>query len=633
MAHDSFISYAKDDIITARAIRQFLVEEGIRCWMAPDDITPGKEYGAALADAITTSRALILVFSAHANQSRHVPREVEQAVDRGIPIIPFRIADVPPAASLKHFLSGVQWLEASQSPLERHLATLAAAIRELLATKGEVRREPVPVKTEEPPLRFALLYKRHAQPDEEVLRWLEQELSGRGHQVFVDRHMPLGVEWAREVERELAGADAAVVLLSAASVQSEVLPGEVRIAQEAAQKRGGKPRLLPVRLNFEGDMPPELWGALGRLQYFLWREPDDNPRLVGELLHALRMPSAEPLKQSPPTGVLPLNSEVYVERPTDQELLAAIRRRDSVIRIRGARQVGKTSLLARGLHQARSAGTRVVTTDFQKLNASDLESVTTFFRTLGGWVADELGLDIAPEKTWNPQRGPSRNFEQFVCKEIMGRIPGPLVWAMDEADRLFPYPYASEVFGLLRSWHNARATEPTLPWCRLTLAIAYATEAHLFIEDMNQSPFNIGTALTLEDFTPEQVAELNRRYGSPLRTESDLKRYHELVGGHPFLANRGLYEIVERRLDLAAFEAQALRDDGLFDEHLRRILILLAKNPELCEVMRGVLRGRPCPSAESFYRLRSAGVVSGESARGARPRCGLYGLFLERNLP
>ena len=69
-------------------------------------------------------------------------------------------------------------------------------------------------------------------------------------------------------------------------------------------------------------------------------------------------------------------------------------------------------------------------------------------------------------------------------------------------------------------------------WSRLTLAIAYATEAHLFISDLNQSPFNIGTLVSLEDFTLSQVAELNRLYGSSLRTDEDLRRYFELLNGH-----------------------------------------------------------------------------------------------------
>src|SRR5207244_11189541 len=75
--------------------------------------------------------------------------------------------------------------------------------------------------------------------------------------------------------------------------------------------------------------------------------------------------------------------------------------------------------------------------------------------------------------------------------------------------------------------------DSTLPWSRLTLAIAYATEAHLFISDMNQSPFNIGTLLALEDFTLPQVAELNRSYGSPLQSEdrksTRLNSSHQII--------------------------------------------------------------------------------------------------------
>ncbi|HEX3313794.1 MAG TPA: hypothetical protein VHR72_02830, partial [Gemmataceae bacterium] len=58
----------------------------------------------------------------------------------------------------------------------------------------------------------------------------------------------------------------------------------------------------------------------------------------------------------------------------------------------------------------------------------------------------------------------------------------------------------------------------------------------------------------------------------------------------------------------------------------------LAKDPALCDVVRGVLRGQPCPTPESFYRLRSAGLLAGDSARSARFRCKLYAIYLERHL-
>jgi hypothetical protein len=164
------------------------------------------------------------------------------------------------------------------------------------------------------------------------------------------------------------------------------------------------------------------------------------------------------------------------------------------------------------------------------------------------------------------------------------------------------------------------------------LAIAYATEAHLFITDLNQSPFNVGTRLLLEDFIFEQVDEINKLYGSPLRENADVARYFRLVSGHPYLVRRGLYEMVTSNLDLPAFETQSDHDEGPFGDHLRRMLISLSQDQELCDAVRGMLHGKPCPTPESFYRLRSAGVVLGDSARDARLRCQLYATYLERHL-
>src|SRR5207253_2671198 len=129
---------------------------------------------------------------------------------------------------------------------------------------------------------------------------------------------------------------------------------------------------------------------------------------------------------------------------------------------------------------------------------------------------------------------------------------------------------------------------PGGPWSRFTLAIAYALEAHLFITDVNQSPFNVGTRVPLEDFTPEQVADLNRRHGSPLRDNAEVARFRRLVSGHPYLVRRGLYEMATHHIDIAAFEAQAARDEWIYGDHLRRILVLLARDPELCDIVRGI---------------------------------------------
>ena len=344
-------------------------------------------------------------------------------------------------------------------------------------------------------------------------------------------------------------------------------------------------------------------------------------------------PSTPPLeKLEPPGGAVALDSGFYIVRPADQEFHSAIARQDSIVLVKGPRQVGKTSLLARGLQKAREAGAHVVLSDFQNLNASCLQSIDRLFQVLAELIAEELEIDLQPEQTRNPHLSASINFERFLRRSVLAKVSTPIVWGLDEVDWLFTCSFGSEVFGLFRSWHNKRALDPTGPWRRFTLAIAYATEAHLFITDLNQSPFNVGTRLTLEDLTIEQVEELNRRYGSPLGNRAELARFFRLVGGHPYLVRRGLHEMVVHALDLPALENLANSDEGPFSDHLRRMLVSLTQDPALCDVVRGILQGGPCPAAESFYRLRSAGLMSGESAQFVKPRCQLYASYLERQL-
>ena len=496
---------------------------------------------------------------------------------------------------------------------------------------------PAPLfRSEGPAQKVVLLYKRGAADDERLLGLLERTLTEGGDEVFIDRHLKIGVAWAQEIERRICESDAVVVLLSESSRRSEMLDYEVQTAQQAAQAQGGKPRLLPVRLGYTGPLGEPLGAILDPLHYSLWETEADDARVVGEVAQALHAPppAPVPVKREPVGGAVPLDSKFYIVRPTDDAFLEAIAQQDSIVLVKGARQMGKTSLLARGLQQARQAGARVVLTDFQTLGAAALESLDALLLTLAESIADQLNLDADPREGWNAARAPNTNMERFLRREVLGAVTEPLVWGLDEVDRLFPpaCDFGSEVFGLFRSWHNRRALDPSGPWSRLTLAIAYATEAHLFITDLNQSPFNVGTRLTLEDFGPAQVADLNGRHGLPLPDGEALVRFGRLVGGQPYLVRRGLDEIGRRGLTINDFEAEADRDEGLFGDHLRRILITLSQDEGLTEAVRGLLGGRPCPTPESFYRLRSAGLVAGTSAADAGFRCRLYETYLGRHL-
>jgi hypothetical protein len=148
MDFDVFISHSSKDKHVADEVCATLERSGIRCWIAPRDIRPGDEYGAAIVHAIDRCRAMVLIFSAHANASRQVPRELERGASRDIPILPVRIEDVVPKASLAYFVGSVHWFDAVKPPLEDHLQRLADSANRLL--RGETSADDA---SEDPSLR------------------------------------------------------------------------------------------------------------------------------------------------------------------------------------------------------------------------------------------------------------------------------------------------------------------------------------------------------------------------------------------------------------------------------------------------------------------------------------------------
>lgn len=523
---------------------------------------------------------------------------------------------------------------------EMHAALLSLH-RGLRSPQGlRVPSEETREQTPKPFARTLQVYVSHlpgTEADAALMQALQDHLPGQGFEIYQDDESGKGLEWVHKIENQIKDSDVVVALLSDASIESEMLAYDIELAHEAAREQQGRPRIVPIRVNLTNPLPATLAPWIDPLRNLSWQKPGDTESLLADLVHLLRSDIAPETRLIPRPleavgGAVPLASEYYIERATDLDFKQAISRGDSIVLVKGARQIGKTSLLARGLQHAREAGRRVVLTDFQKLDATHLASADALYLRLGDFLADQLDLKVWPEDTWDKRRGANINFERYLRREVLGRIPGHLVWGLDEVDRLFACEFGGEVFALLRSWHNERALDPDGPWSRLTLAIAYATEAHLFITDVNQSPFNVGTRLALEDFTPEQVDDLNRRHEAPLRNRSELMEFVNLLGGQPYLVRQALHHLASGKSNFSAFVAQADRDEGVFGDHLRRILVLLAKDPNLCDIVRGILRGETCRDATSFYRLRSAGLIKGDAPEEAAPRCGIYASYMKRHL-
>jgi formylglycine-generating enzyme required for sulfatase activity len=131
--HEVFISYSARDKRWADAACAVLEGHRIRCWIAPRDILPGSEWGAAIVEGIDACQLMVLIFSGHANESPQVRREVERAISKGIAVLPVRVEDTRPTGAMEFALSNTHWLDAFTLPVERQMALLAESVQALLA--------------------------------------------------------------------------------------------------------------------------------------------------------------------------------------------------------------------------------------------------------------------------------------------------------------------------------------------------------------------------------------------------------------------------------------------------------------------------------------------------------------------
>src|SRR3954470_21146617 len=147
MAHDVFISHSTKDKAVSDAVCAALENGGIRCWVAPRDVQPGRSFAGEITRAIQESKIMVLIFSAHSNNSEQVLREVQLAVKAHLHIVQLRIEDVRLNDDLEYFLSTPHWLDALTPPLENHLRRLETSVKTLLDGPTTERAARSPAST------------------------------------------------------------------------------------------------------------------------------------------------------------------------------------------------------------------------------------------------------------------------------------------------------------------------------------------------------------------------------------------------------------------------------------------------------------------------------------------------------
>lgn len=499
-----------------------------------------------------------------------------------------------------------------------------------------------------------LCYKRDAQPDQELVDYLVENLSDLGYTLFIDTEsLRAGEDWLERIDRELKVSDFLVVLLSKASADSEMVKSEIHRAYEY-RKLSGNPRVLPIRVAYDEMLPFAISAFLNPLQYIAWDSEHDNDRVARELVEAIQgvLPAKEPHETTPamieekiskpvpefdarvldelrePGGTVRLQDKFYIKREEDRRMENEMKRLGSTVTIRAARQSGKSSLLVRGLDQAKQSGANTMLLDMQRVDRDHLASLDVFLRYFAEFIVFKLSQDAdAIDRYWRRSLSPQEKLTNLFTDFIFDKVDRNLVIGLDEVDDLLRTSFYSEFFGLLRSWHNLRATDEV--WDKLSTIMVISTEPYLLIADFHQSPFNVGVNLNLQDFNASQIQVLNERHGSPL-AGNEFDELVQIFGGHPFLTRKAFYLLVVEKKSWKDLKVTAAAEDGPFADHLRRYHWMIQQDAALKDALRSIIKNNKCSDA-LLHRLLQAGLVKA-SGDIVKCRCDLYRTYFEDKL-
>ena len=136
-----FVSYARDDERAARTIIELLERAGYQAWW--DGLIPGGErFGAEIAKALEGARAVVVLWSANANESHWVQDEAGWARDRH-KLVPLSLDGAKPPLGFRQF----QCIDVSKGGLKASSPAMQRALKAIADVTGRAPQDFLPERT------------------------------------------------------------------------------------------------------------------------------------------------------------------------------------------------------------------------------------------------------------------------------------------------------------------------------------------------------------------------------------------------------------------------------------------------------------------------------------------------------
>jgi hypothetical protein len=319
-------------------------------------------------------------------------------------------------------------------------------------------------------------------------------------------------------------------------------------------------------------------------------------------------------------------SEFYVNRPPIESICCQeILQPYALLRIKAPKHMGKTWLMSKVLNFAKNHDCQSVAVNLREAVDSDYSNLDQFLQFFCTTVSSIQGLPNRVTEHWGSELGNEKVKCRTYFEKYLLASEQPLVLALDELNRVYPYPeIAGHFLGMLRTWHESAKTKEV--WRRLRVVVVYV-EAYTQM-NRDQSPFNVGTGIELPIFTQEQVRELVQMMELSW-DHAQVTQLMDVVGGLPYLVHRAVSHLnTYQDTTLKEFLATAHTFDGIYEGHLRGLWRSLEQQPELIPVLRQVVSadGPVQLNWEQGSKLHGMGLVHLQGNQ-VTPSCELYRHF------
>jgi len=315
-----------------------------------------------------------------------------------------------------------------------------------------------------------------------------------------------------------------------------------------------------------------------------------------------------------------LADPAYVRRPPiETECHAALRCSKALIRIKAPMRMGKTSLISELVGCGQRLGYVTIRLNMLRLDESDIKQpervVKWFCRNIHRYLyCQQKDCTDSIDGLWDSAYGSNDNCTIYFEQHVLDRANTPIVLAIDNLDRIFPYDASAiDFLGLLRSWHE----DDSAPWRKLRMVLAHSTDLYPAL-DVEHSPFNVGKAVKLSEFTHEQVQELLTYYHVDW-TLAEIAQLTDLVGGYPELVAIAIsHQKFNPTLSIQNLIKIAPTANGPYRSYLQSLYQKLNQKTALLSVMKTLVETEiPISiSGKAAFYLDSLGLVhlQGEQA-------------------